>query len=114
MSDLWSAEHLLQVVRAQVESGPDEARTPMHAVLEGTDILVTFRWGDDPHLYGVRFPTTDAPEGASTGEVCRTADEWAQEVALVLMEELDTGLVTRGRRSSNAQGLVELHYRPDR
>ena len=85
----------------------------MHAVLEGTDILVTFRWRDDPQLYGIRFPT-GAPEGASTGEVCATAEEWAHEVALVLMEELDTGLVSRGRRSSDVQGWVELHYRPDR
>ena len=65
-------------------------------------------------MYGVRFPTTGAPDGPSTGEVCETAEEWAQEVALVLMEELDTGLVTRGRRSVSEQGIVELHYRPDR
>ena len=32
----------------------------------------------------------------------------------VLMEELDTGLVHRGRRTVTAhQGIVQLHYRPD-
>jgi hypothetical protein len=32
-------------------------------------------------------------------------------VALVLMEELDTGLVTRGRRVVSPSGVVELDYR---
>lgn len=83
----------------------------MRALLDGTDIVVTFHWRDDPQLYGVRFSITEAPEGPSTGEVCETAEEWAQEVALVLMEELDTGLVTRGRRVVSPSGVVELDYR---
>lgn len=83
----------------------------MRALLDGTGIVVTFHWRDDPQLYGVHFPTTEAPKGPSTGEVCETAEEWAQEVALVLMEELDTGLVARGRRVVSPSGVVELDYR---
>jgi hypothetical protein len=83
----------------------------MGALLDGKDIVVTFHWRDDPWLYGVRFSTEEVPEGPSTGEVCETAEEWAQEVALLLMEELDTGLVTRGRRLVSPEGVVELDYR---
>lgn len=111
MSEAWAPEHLLEVVQGRVVSGPDDEQTPMQALLDGADIIVTFHWRDDPQLYGVRFPTTEAPEGPSTGEVCDTAEEWAHEVALVLMEELDTGLVTRGRRVVGPHGIVELDYR---
>lgn len=111
MSEVWAPLHLLEVVEARVRTGPDGEKTPMRALLDGTDIVVTFHWRDDPQLYGVRFATTEAPEGPSTGEVCETAEEWAQEVALVLMEELDTGLVTRGRRVVSPSGVVELDYR---
>ena len=113
MSEVWAPLHLLEVVEARVRTGPDGEKTPMRALLDGTDIVVTFHWRDDPQLYGVRFATTEAPEGPSTGEVCETAEEWAQEVALVLMEELDTGLVTRGRRVVSPSGVVELDYRHD-
>ncbi len=85
----------------------------MQAHLDGADIVVTFRWRDDPQLYGVRFPTSEAPESPSTGELCDTAEDWAHEVALVLMEELDTGLVNRGRRVVGSRGVVELDYRHD-
>lgn len=111
MSEVWAPERLLELVQARVRSGPDDERTPMRAVLDGTDIVVTFHWRDDPQLYGVRFSTMEAPEGPSTGDVCETAEEWAQEVALVLMEELDTGLVTRGQRVGSPSGMVELDYR---
>jgi len=110
MSEEWATEHLLAVVQDFVGSGPDDEQTPMQALLDGADILVTFRWRDDPQLYGVRFPTTQTHEGPMTGEVCETAEKWAQEVALVLMEELDTGLVTRGRRVVGPNGVVELDY----
>lgn len=111
MAEAWAPEHLLAVVQDFVGSGPDDQQTPMDSLLDGADIIVTFRWRDHPQLFGVRFPTTQAPAGPMTGEVCETAEEWAQEVALVLMEELDTGLVTRGRRVVGPHGVVELDYR---
>ncbi len=84
----------------------------MQAALDGSDLLVTFRWPGEPQLLGVRFLVSEAPVGPSTGEMCDSPAEWASEVGWVLMEELDTGLVHRGRRSVTDQGVVELHYRP--
>lgn len=89
--------------RARAGQGRARRRGPARA----------FPWEGEPHRLGVRFRTSESPEGPSTGEMCEYPEEWAQEVALVLMEELDTGLVHRARRSGTAQGVVELHYRPD-
>lgn len=101
-------------MRAGVASVPaGDERVPVEVLLDGEDLLVTFRWPAQPHLLGVRFRPSESPEGPSTGEVCLSPEEWAQEVGWVLMEELDTGLVHRGRRSVTDQGVVELHYRPD-
>ena len=112
MSGLWTAERLLALVQARVRRGADgDGKTPMQAVLDGSDIVVTFHWRDDPQLYGVRFATSEAPVGPCTGDVCGTSEEWAQEVGWVLMEELDTGLVIRGRRTLTPDGVVERDVR---
>lgn len=132
MSERWSPEHLLAAVRTHVpwvEVHLDDgaldatrAREPQvftaHQVhvqvgLDGDDILVTFRWPGEPHLFGIRFPASEAPNGPSTGGTCETPAEWAQEVGLVLMEELDTGLVHRGQRTLTPNGVVELDYHHD-
>ena len=90
---------------------PAADRIPVEVVLDGEDLLVTFSWPGEPHPLGIRFTTTDAPTGPSTGELCETPEEWATEVALVLMEELDTGVVRWGRRTRTPTGVVELDYR---
>jgi hypothetical protein len=112
MPEVWTPSSLLELVQARVRRGPDgDGKTPMQAVLDGSDIVVTFHWRDDPQLYGVRFTTSEAPLGPCTGDVCDSAEEWAQEVGLRLMEELDTGLVIRGRRTLTPDGVVELDLR---
>ena len=112
MADGWRAETLLEAVHAGVPSvrlaGRDE-RMPVEVLLDGDDLLVTFHWPDEPHLFGIRFHSSVSPEGPSTGDGCESPEEWAQEVDWVLTEELDTGLVHRGRRSVTDQGVVELH-----
>ncbi|GIM63522.1 hypothetical protein Pve01_94010 [Planomonospora venezuelensis] len=110
----WTPEQLLDAVRSAVSSveACDE-RVPATVLLDGQDLLLTFSWPDQPHLFGIRFRPSESPEGPSTGEVCESPEEWAQEVTWVLMEELGTGLVHRGRRTVTTQGIVELHYRPD-
>lgn len=47
--------------------------------------------------------------GASTGEPCRSPDEWAQEVWLMLDEEIGTRSVDAAERSSLPGGYVQLH-----
>ena len=84
----------------------------MQAVLDGSDLLVRFRWPGEPRPLCVRFPLSEVPDGPSTGEPCETPAEWAKEVGWVLMEELGTGLVRRGRRSVTRRGWVELHIDP--
>lgn len=113
MTDVWDRDTVLGAVRAAVQrlrAGDDDV--PARVELDGDDVLVTFSWPDEPHLFGVRFPLNEAPQGPSTGGVCESPEEWAWEVSLVLMEELDTGLVRRGRRITTPRGLVELDYRP--
>ena len=112
MSEFWTPERLLELVQARVRRGPDgDGKTPMKAVLDGSDIVVTFHWRDDPQLYGVRFSASEAPIGPCTGGVCDSVEEWAEEVGWRLMEELDTGLVIRGRRTLIPDGVVELDVR---
>jgi hypothetical protein len=111
MANGWTPEQLLNAVRSVVSSvEAGDERVPVEVLLNGEDLLVTFSWPDQPHLFGIRFRPSESPEGPSTGEACESPNEWAHEVALVLMEELDTGLVHRGRRSVTEQGVVELHY----
>ena len=113
MADGWTPAQLLDAVQARVVHGPDgDGETPMQATLDGSDLLVTFRWPGEPQLLCMRFPVPEAPVGPSTGELCDTPAEWANEVGWVLMEELDTGLARWGRRSVTSHGWVELHYRP--
>lgn len=110
----WAPEQLLDAVRSVVSSvEAGDGRVPAEVLLDGEDLLVTFSWPDQPQLFGIRVRPSESPEGPSTGEVCESAEEWAQEVAWVLMEELGTGLVHHGRRTVTTQGIVELHYRPD-
>lgn len=103
---------VLAAVRARLRHGLNgDGDVPMEADLEDGDVLVAFhRPGDDERL-GMRFPLSEAPVGASTGEVCATPAEWATEVGFVPMEELETGLTRRAPRSVTASGVVELHYR---
>jgi hypothetical protein len=116
MANRWTPEQLLEAVQQRVQRvrlGPpsDDDRIPMQAEQDGGELLVTFRWPGEPQRLGLRFWTSEAPVGPSTGEICDSPDEWAKEVGWVLMEELDTGLVHRGRRPPTEQGVVELHYR---
>ena len=114
MANGWTPEQLLDSVRtvvSSVEAGDE--RVPVEVLLDGEDLLVTLSWPGQADLFGIRFRPSESPEGPSTGEVCESPKEWAGEVALVLMEELDTGLVHRARRTTTARGVVELHYRPD-
>lgn len=114
MTDGWTPEQLLDAVRSVVSSvEAGDERVPVEILLDGEDLLVTFSWPGQPHLFGIRFRPSESPAGPWTGEVCESPEEWAHEVALALMEELDTGLVHRGRRTVTAKGIVELHYRPD-
>ncbi|WP_432545330.1 hypothetical protein [Kineococcus sp. SYSU DK004] len=80
--------------------GPDGADAVDH-------VVVLLRWRQDPCLYGVAFALEPggasgdegSPPGVSTGLPVDSPQEWAQEVAWWLAEELGTGLVRRAGRA---------------
>lgn len=77
-------------------------------VLAGDDaVVVAFGWLDNRHRFEIRIPVADAAEGMSTGLSNDTAEQWANEVALWLSEELDTGYVARASRRL-VDGRIEL------
>lgn len=71
------------------------------------ELVVLFRWRRDPHTFGIRFPYPGAYESPWTGEPVETVEEWATELAFLLMEELDTGLARRAPRTVR-DGFVQL------
>ncbi|MGA4994393.1 hypothetical protein [Nonomuraea bangladeshensis] len=87
-----------------------EGFAAVDVVAEADGMLVMFRWRRDPNTYaiGLEFPT--APKSPWTGLRVGSAEEWAADVAFLLMEELDTGLVRRVRRTVR-EGHVLLHRR---
>lgn len=70
-------------------------------------LLTEFRWRMDPNAYVVAFAFPEDATSPWTGLPVDDAQEWAQEIAFLLMEELDTGLVARARRSQRGDA-VEL------
>lgn len=85
-------------------SSPTEGFALVEVWPEGDDVLVAFRWKLDPHTYVTRHPsavlpmTGEEPDGWQA-EGVEWAQEWADCLGLELMEELDTGLMARARRS---------------
>jgi len=122
MTDGWTPERLLEEVRARVPwvsvyihpLDPQPLKLPVRALPDEDDLLITFHWPGEPDLFGIRFHPSESPVGPSTGDVCESPEEWADEVAWVLTEELDPRLVNRARRSVTQTGVVELHHRPGR
>ena len=70
-------------------------------------VVVVLRWQQDPSVYAIAIPLQPAgahgdaglPPGLSTGLPITSLPEWVEEVALWLVEELDTGLVRRATRT---------------
>ena len=67
--------------------------------------MVGFRWRRHPRTFAVRVPLT--PDSPWTGAPFTSAQDWAYEVALLLMEELDTGAACWAQRRER-DGRLEL------
>jgi hypothetical protein len=79
---------------------------------DGNRMLLEFRWRRDPNTYVLGI---DYPEDASSpwdGLPVDGAQQWAQDLDGLLMEELDTGLVARARRRARGD-FVELDFHQD-
>lgn len=73
-------------------------------------VEVAFRWRRDPTRYLVRFPYPDLPREALGEDFA--PDDAVGELALLLMEDLDTGLVSWAARTSTADGVLLQHEGP--
>lgn len=114
MSTAWSPEAIVKAVRESLgRSGRVSEGFRLDSVWhEHRDLMVTFRWRRDPNRYAVRFSLPDgaAAESPWTGLPIASAQEWAQDAAGLLTEELDTGVVRRARRERQ-HDVVELDWR---
>lgn len=73
-------------------------------------MLVEFRWRSDPNNYVVAFEYPEDVTSPWTGLPVDDSQEWARDIAFLLMEELDTGFVARAQRTSRGNA-VELDLR---
>ncbi|MEV6867619.1 hypothetical protein AB0M44_42350 [Streptosporangium subroseum] len=96
----WSRQEVLSAVRTCLlrAGAVTDGYSPVDVVAEPDGMLVIFHWRRDPNTYAlkVKFPT--APKSSWTGFPMTSAYEWAVDIAALLAEELDTGLVRRSRR----------------
>lgn len=69
-------------------------------------LLVEFQWLRDPNHYVVDFPYPEDATSAWTGLPVSDAQEWAVDIAFLLMEELDTGFVARARRTRRGNAVA--------
>jgi hypothetical protein len=91
--------------------GPIDRDSPWkfeQANLDGDGVLVVFRVGD--RRFGVRYSFDEAPLGPNTGEPCDRPKEWADEIALDMVEPVLTGGLTRAERVLGADGLTVLRW----
>ncbi|MEU1390127.1 MULTISPECIES: hypothetical protein [unclassified Nonomuraea] len=112
----WSRDDVLAAVRARLlrPGAVTAGFAGVEVVAEGDGMLVAFRWRRDPNTYAVRIGFPAAPESAWTGLPVSSAGEWACDVEFLLMEELDTGLVRRSRRTvRDGRVLLDTRDAPD-
>lgn len=110
MTDPWPRASTLAAVRSEL-SRPGAVAEGFHGLgvePRGGDLLVVFRWRRDPNTYGVRLVLPASPAASPwTGLPVQSAQDWASDVAGLLMEQLLTALVRRAGRREVA-GVVEL------
>jgi hypothetical protein len=98
-------DEILQALRRVFRSGISDRGVLVDAVMRDGRPLVTFRWADDPHVFGMLL---DAPD-----PMADSLTEWAREVSFEVLEDVDTGRVYRSIRSAD-EGFILLsdHDRP--
>ncbi|MFI9592793.1 hypothetical protein [Nonomuraea sp. NPDC052265] len=112
----WSRPEVLEAVRTRLlrPGAVTEGFSGVAVVAEADGMSVVFRWRRDPNTYAIRVGFPAAPESAWTGLPVSSADEWASDVEFLLMEELDTGLVRRSRRTvRDGHVLLDTRDAPD-
>lgn len=98
-------DEILLALRRVFRSGISDRGVLVDLVMRDDRPLVTFRWADDPHVYGIML---DPPDPMADSLV-----EWARDTGFELLEDVDTGRVYRSIRSAD-EGFILLaeHDRP--
>jgi hypothetical protein len=92
-------DQILQALRRVFRSGIGDRGALVDLAMRDGRPLVTFRWAEDPHVFG---RVLDPPDPMADSLV-----EWAIETGSELMEDVDTGLVYRSVRRADA-GIIVL------
>ena len=98
-------DEIIQALRRVFRSGISDRGVLVDVTMRDGRPLVTFRWARDPHLYGF---VLDPPDPLADSLM-----EWALEVGVDVMVDVDTGRVYRSIRSAD-DGFILLsdHDRP--
>lgn len=80
-------------------------------LVEG-QLWVVFTWRQLPYRLGVRAPLTALDRGIYVGEPVDSAQEWVDELAMWLMEEVDTGAVVWAQRVQRGEVTELLMFEP--
>ncbi|NUW40429.1 hypothetical protein [Nonomuraea rhodomycinica] len=101
MTTEWGRQAVLEAVRTRLlrPGAVTTGYSAVDVVAEPDAMSVTFRWRRDPTVYAVEVGFPAAPKSPWTGLPVTSVEEWAADVESLLMEELDTGLVRRSRRT---------------
>lgn len=94
-------EALVTVVRTGRVDGLVDVRRAENSA------LLMFRWDPYPDLFGVELSLVSPDSWLGVGDPAEDLDEWIAALPLSLMEEIDTGLLYRGRRRQG-DGCIEL------
>lgn len=110
MTDTRPISDHVSALRVHLARHPPTEGFHLITVREDSDeVAVVFRWKVNPHTFVIRFgtdfagPYSDAemwPEGQDPLEA------WCDDVQFWLMEELDTGLLTRAARRREGEEIV--------
>jgi hypothetical protein len=95
-------DQILQALRRVFRSGISDRGVLVDVVMREDRPLVTFRWAQDPHVFGILL---DAPD-----PMADSLTEWAHEVGIEVMEDVVTGRVYRSIRSAD-EGFLLLSER---
>jgi hypothetical protein len=108
----WDAADVVPALRSALEwteSGCKGLAIDDLTTASDRTALLKFSWFNDPHRFGLEIPFP-GETSLLTGEPIESLQQWASDAAVLLLEELDTGLVV-GAARSQGDGYILLGER---
>jgi hypothetical protein len=107
----WAQEEVLAAVEAALTGRPSSTWVFERADLIGDELRVVFHvMSGEPGRFATMY-TLEPFEGPNTGEECRSIQDWANEIAWDLDENIDNGGLIWAARYVGENGLVFLDWR---